>query len=585
MIRTVLLLLTAMAAMLAIASGVVMATSVNEVEPNDTRATAQSLDKKFSLDDDPNIFDSTGVPHASVQGTGNGTYDWYSFEVPEGSARGSLDIDGADPDWDSYLRLYDSNGNLISRDHNLCSDGNWMAPDMGSEPNPDCFSNTRTRDSFIRQDRMFQGSGTYYVEVSANEQPIPNGLDYVLHVSVQNHPTSSDTTPPETYINSGPGPDVPTNDPTPSFTYSGSDLVTSPSNLQYSYKVDNSPWSDPSTDASATLSSQSDGNHTFYVKAIDEAENEDGTPAERSFTVDVTAPTLSLDLDKDSDSGASDTDNITNVKEPEFKGEAEAGSIVEVLDGSTSLGTVTANIDDPNAASGNKGWSLTVPSTNALTPDGEHTITAKATDAATNTASQDLKVTIDTANPQISFSGLTDGAKYTEGTVLSPTCSADDGSNCAVSDYNTTVGQHTITGEATDAAGNKGTASLSYEVVAAVAPWTHKGFYSPVDMNGTLNIAKAGSTVPFKFEVFDDMTEITDVTKVKVTPQTVTCPDNAPQDAIESYVTGESNLRYDSTSGQFIMNWKAPKAPNTCYKVSMTSEGNPTPTTALVKLK
>ena len=37
---------------------------------------------------------------------------------------------------------------------------------------------------------------------------------------------------------------------------------------------------------------------------------------------------------------------------------------------------------------------------------------------------------------------------------------------------------------------------------------------------------------------------------------------------------GSTSLRYDSTGGQFIDNWKAPNTPSTCYQVTMTTRDN-----------
>ena len=100
-----------------------------------------------------------------------------------------------------------------------------------------------------------------------------------------------DTAPPQTNIDSGPS--GPTNDTTPTFTFSGSDNLSQAANLRYSYKVDGSAWSSYSSERSVTLggaSGLSEGSHTFYVKAKDEAGHEDQSPAERSFTVDTTQP-------------------------------------------------------------------------------------------------------------------------------------------------------------------------------------------------------------------------------------------------------------------------------------------------------
>jgi len=110
------------------------------------------------------------------------------------------------------------------------------------------------------------------------------------------------------------------------------------------------------------------------------------------------------------------------------------------------------------------------------------------------------------------------------------------------------------------------------ESVTAVA-WTLKGFYQPVDMNNVLNTVKGGSTVPLKFEVFAGPTELID-TAIVLQPLTATqalCSGGA-EDTIELTATGSTNLRYDSTGGQFIYNWKTPVKPGFCYKVTVTTQ-------------
>ena len=100
-----------------------------------------------------------------------------------------------------------------------------------------------------------------------------------------------DTSSPQTNIASGPS--GPTNDNTPTFSFSGSDNLSQAWYLRYSYKVDGGAWSSYSSETSVTLGGASgltEGTHTFYVKARDEAGQEDQSPAERSFTVDTTQP-------------------------------------------------------------------------------------------------------------------------------------------------------------------------------------------------------------------------------------------------------------------------------------------------------
>ena len=96
---------------------------------------------------------------------------------------------------------------------------------------------------------------------------------------------------PETVIDSGP--EGPISDHTPTFTFSGSANVSASEDLRFSYRVDNETWSEYSSQRSVTLGGSgglSEGQHTFYVRAEDAAGNVDASPAERTFTVDATAP-------------------------------------------------------------------------------------------------------------------------------------------------------------------------------------------------------------------------------------------------------------------------------------------------------
>jgi hypothetical protein len=185
--------------------------------------------------------------------------------------------------------------------------------------------------------------------------------------------------------------------------------------------------------------------------------------------------------------------------------------------------------------------------------------------------------------------GPASGASYTYGSVPSaPTCTAQDGgsglASCAVTGYGFTPGNHTLTATATDNAGNSDSIQLSY----TVNPWTLHGFYSPVDMGGVVNTTvKAGSTVPLKFEIFAGTTELTSTSSISsFLVGKVSCTSFAgdPTDAIENYSTGGTSLRYDSTGGQFIQNWKVPQGANVCYKVTMTTNDGSSKT-ALFKTK
>lgn len=98
-------------------------------------------------------------------------------------------------------------------------------------------------------------------------------------------------------------------------------------------------------------------------------------------------------------------------------------------------------------------------------------------------------------------------------------------------------------------------------------PLTITGFDRPVDMSG-VNTVKAGSTVPLKFQVYSDTTEVTDPAIAAVTVTNVTCDGDAETDDVEVLTVGETSLRY--TDGHFQYNWKTPKRPGTCYAVTAT---------------
>jgi hypothetical protein len=102
------------------------------------------------------------------------------------------------------------------------------------------------------------------------------------------------------------------------------------------------------------------------------------------------------------------------------------------------------------------------------------------------------------------------------------------------------------------------------------------GFYQPVDMPTAdklvYNSVKNGSTVPLKFEIFAGPTELADVSYVKsLTYAQTACDASATTDEIETTATGGTSLRYDTTAGQFVYNWKTPSTAGRCYRVTMTT--------------
>jgi hypothetical protein len=75
------------------------------------------------------------------------------------------------------------------------------------------------------------------------------------------------------------------------------------------------------------------------------------------------------------------------------------------------------------------------------------------------------------------------------------------------------VGSFNVSCSATDKAGNSNSASAGYTVSLGF-----DGFFQPVDMNNT-NVAKAGQTIPVKFNVADGNGPVTNLGSVSVLHQ------------------------------------------------------------------
>ncbi len=102
-------------------------------------------------------------------------------------------------------------------------------------------------------------------------------------------PPPPDTTPPETTIDSGPS--GTTTSTAASFTFSSSE-----SDSTFECKLDLGSWA--SCTSPSSYGSLAVGTHTFSVKATDDADNADATPATRDWTVqeppDTTPPNTSI---------------------------------------------------------------------------------------------------------------------------------------------------------------------------------------------------------------------------------------------------------------------------------------------------
>jgi hypothetical protein len=179
-----------------------------------------------------------------------------------------------------------------------------------------------------------------------------------------------------------------------SFTVSGTAEANSTVHLSEGAALMGSATATSTGTWSIVLSDITEGSHAFKAKATDPSGNISGESNSQTVIVDTVkpaAPSIPA-LKADSDTGSSSTDNMTNDTTPTFTGTAEAGSTVKIFDGTTEVGSATATSSST--------YDISIPVDKALN-QGDHDISATATDAAGNTssASGTLSIKVDTTSP------------------------------------------------------------------------------------------------------------------------------------------------------------------------------------------
>jgi hypothetical protein len=107
--------------------------------------------------------------------------------------------------------------------------------------------------------------------------------DVAGNVTTTSHSFTVDNAPPETSVTGGPSGESGAASAT--FSFTGADGLTPPGAVEFSWRLDDGPWSAFGTDATVTLMDLTAGVHVFAVRARDRAGNEDPTPVEVVFTV------------------------------------------------------------------------------------------------------------------------------------------------------------------------------------------------------------------------------------------------------------------------------------------------------------
>jgi parallel beta-helix repeat protein len=283
--------------------------------------------------------------------------------------------------------------------------------------------------------------------------------------------TVLDVTAPETTITGQP--EASTADTSANFTFTGSDDASAGTALAFQCSLDGAAFATCTSPGS--YSGLAVGSHTFRVRAVDEAGNDDLSPASYSWTVlDTTAPETTITAQPDA------TTPSTGASF-EFAGSDDASAASSLRFECSLDGAAFAVCVSPKSYSG-----LAV---------GTHTFQVRATDAAGNTDASPASSTwsvLDTTAPETTITAQPDATtastvasfefngsdNVTSAASLSFECSLDGAAFAACDSPKSysglAVGSHTFQVHAKDAAGNvdASPASHSWTVLDTIAPET-----------------------------------------------------------------------------------------------------------------
>ncbi len=287
---------------------------------------------------------------------------------------------------------------------------------------------------------------------------VVRATDAAGNVGTDSVPLTVDTTVPGVAI-TAPADASTTSDSTPNVSFTVTDATATAKLCRVdggSYGACASPFT------TATLA---DGPHTVDVQATDAAGNV-GT-ASVSLTVDTVAPAVSITAPADA---ATINDNTPSV--------------------SFTVTDATATAKECRVDAGAYG-ACASPFTPTALSEGAHSVTVRATDAAGQATTATVSFTVDSIAPGVAVTAPADASTtsdstpnvsftVTDATATAKLCRVDGGSYGACASPFTTAtladGPHTVDVQATDAAGNVGTASVSLTVdttlpaVAITAP-------------------------------------------------------------------------------------------------------------------
>ncbi|MBT5600415.1 MAG: hypothetical protein HOJ62_17495, partial [Planctomycetaceae bacterium] len=173
------------------------ASVIDETGQHATYTTATNLDSgKWNTNVNSDISQSTTRPHITFNGTGDGQNDFFKFEITSsmlsaggGSVTGTFDMDHGFEFrdrlfWANRLTLYSSNGG--NKPTTLKNGRGYSRPTTGAGGSQTWF------DDYLEY--TFTQTGEYIIEISAwypyALSGLPEGVDYVLNISLDQHQVS-----------------------------------------------------------------------------------------------------------------------------------------------------------------------------------------------------------------------------------------------------------------------------------------------------------------------------------------------------------------------------------------------------------
>ena len=158
----------------------------------------------WSTEENPDIQNSTTVPHTTIVGVGRGQYDYYRVYIAAGETI-TIDIDFGylsygGPQADTLVRLYDFNGNQVASNDDNASNSDGASGSFGTTKRDSFFTYTATT-----SDVFYIGVGEYQ---PGGDKPVDSGDTYVLNVSLTGYSTSGSQPAGDDILIGGLGDDV-----------------------------------------------------------------------------------------------------------------------------------------------------------------------------------------------------------------------------------------------------------------------------------------------------------------------------------------------------------------------------------------